>query len=119
MLYKDECPEFNGYNTAACREQKGNIMPKTTAVYLPLIDMTPSDPDTIMTALSRAQELTLKTGQEFVVFTCDLQLYRVALNVIWTYPDRFANVIMRLGGMHALMSFVGSYRYVDDRNWPE
>ncbi len=47
-----------------------------------------------MTALSRAQELTLKTGQEFVVFTCDLQLYRVALNVIWTYPDRFANVIM-------------------------
>ncbi len=118
MLYKDECPEFNGYNTAACREQKVNIMPKTTAVYLPLIDMTPSDPD-IMTALSRAQELTLKTGQEFVVFTCDLQLYRVALNVIWTYPDRFANVIYASGWDACFDEFRGLDRYVDDRNWPE
>ena len=55
--------------------------------------MTPSDPDTMMTALTQAQHRTHKTGQEFVVFTCDLQLYRVALHVLWTYPDRFPNVI--------------------------
>ena len=44
---------------------------------------------------------------QFVVFTCD-QLYRVALEVQWTYPERFSNVILRLGGMQSLMSFVGS-----------
>ncbi|KAG0714324.1 hypothetical protein GWK47_014367 [Chionoecetes opilio] len=70
--------------------------------------MTPSDPDTMMTALAQAQHLTQQTGQEFVVFTCDLQLYRVALHVMWTYPDRFPNVIMGLGRIHSLMSFVGS-----------
>ncbi len=108
VLSKPECPEFNGYNTAASREQDRSPKQKTNAVYLPLIDMTPSDPDTMMTAMTRAQQITLKTGQEFVVFTCDLQLYRVALYVIWAYPEQFSNVIMRLGGMHSLMSFVGS-----------
>ena len=77
-------------------------------MYLPLIDMTPSDPDTIMTSLKQAQEITSRCGQEFVVFTGDLQLYKVAVNILWAYPDQFGNVIMRLGGMHTLMSFVGS-----------
>lgn len=108
VLTKDRCPEFNGYNTANSRQQGVSVQPKTRAVYLPLIDMIPSDPDTMMTALAQAQQLTSKMGQEFVIITCDLQLYRVALHVIWTYPDRFSNVIMRLGGMHCLMSFVGS-----------
>ena len=45
---------------------------------------------------------------QFVVFNCDLQLYRVALEVQWTYPERFSNVILRLGGMHSPMSFIGS-----------
>ena len=31
---------------------------KTKAAYLPLIDMTPSNPDTIMTALHEAKRLT-------------------------------------------------------------
>ena len=51
---------------------------------------------------------TRNIGQQFVVFTCDLQLYRVALEVQWTYPERFSNVILRLGGMNSLMSFIGS-----------
>ena len=88
VLTKDRCPEFNGYNTANCRQQGVSAQPKTRAVYLPLIDMIPSHPDTMMTALAQAQQLTSKMGQEFVIFTCDLQLYRVALHVIWTYPDK-------------------------------
>ena len=42
-----------------------------------------------------------------MLFTWDLQLYKVTLDVKWAYPDRFSNVIPRLGGMHSLMSFVG------------
>ncbi len=108
MLTQEECPEFSWYNTAISRNQIHSLNSKTTPVYLPLIDMAPSDPDTMMTALSQAQQLTSDTGQTFTVFTCDLQLYRVSLHVMWTYPDHFKNVILRLGGMHALMSFVGS-----------
>ena len=76
---------------------------KTVANYLPLIDMIPSDPDTMM----QAKKFTENTGQKYVVFTCDLQLYRVALQILWVYPKKFQNVILRLGGMHALMSFIG------------
>ena len=43
------CPEFNGYNTKVIRESNAQLKPATTAVFRPLIDMTPGHPDTIMT----------------------------------------------------------------------
>ena len=64
-------PEFNGYNTRLNQEQGQLHKPKTKASYLLLIGMTPSDPDTMMTALSEAQRLTAQAGQDFTVFTCD------------------------------------------------
>jgi hypothetical protein len=74
---------------------------------MPLIDMVPSDPSTRMTAMQEAKKLTLKSGQNFTVFTADQQLYRVMLNVIWAYPEKFVEFIPGLGGMHMLMSFIG------------
>ena len=104
----DNCPEFNGFNTSVAREQGQALKPKTQVVYLPLIDMPPSDPDTIMTALQEAKRLTNERGQKKVVFTCDQQLYKVAVDVKWAYPNDFSDVILRRGGMHMLMSFVGA-----------
>ena len=104
----NDSPEFNGYNSRLCREQGRYPKPKTKAVYLLLIDMPPAHPDTIMTAMSKAQQLMEKIGQNFTVFTADQQLYRVAIEVQWAHPDRFQNLIPRLVGMHMLMSFVGA-----------
>ena len=104
----DNCPEFNGFNTSVAREHGHALKPKTQAVYLPLIDMPPSDPDTMMTALQEAKRLTNERGQKKVVFTCDQQLHKVAVDVKWAYPNDFSDVILRLGGMHMLMSFVGA-----------
>ena len=61
-----------------------------------------------MTALRHAQEITTKCGREFIVSTGDLQMNRVTVNILWAYPEQFGNIILRLGGMHMLMSFVGS-----------
>ena len=108
IILEENIPEFNGYNTRLHRDQNKPPHMKTKAVYLPLIDMVPSHPDTMMTALTKAQHLTSQIGQEFVIFTCDLQLYKVAQEVKWAYPKRFENVILRLGGMHSLMSFIGA-----------
>ena len=47
------------------------------------------------------------TGQDIVVFTCDQQLYKVAVNITWANPERFQNFILRLGGMHFIMNFIG------------
>ena len=108
VLTVDNCPEFNGYNTRLSRQQGHYCGPKTNAVYLPLIDMPPADPKTVMTAMSKAQKLTENTGQTFTVFTADQQIYRVAVEVQWVYPDLFQTLVPRLGGMHMLMSFVGA-----------
>ena len=101
-------PEYNGFNVRFARNQGHSTKPATTAIYTPLIDMTPSDPDTIMSAMLEAQRLTNKCGQAITVFTNDQQLYRVAVNVTWVYPHLFRNFVVRLGGMHFLMSFVGA-----------
>ena len=108
VINRIDCPEFNGYNPRLCHEQGRSPEPRTKAVYLPLIDMPPAHPDTIMTAMSKAQKLTQEIGQTFTLFTADQQLYRIVLEVQWTHPDLFPNLIPRLGGMHMLMSFVGA-----------
>ena len=92
VVQKPDCPEYNRYNGSKARNQGQSSMPKTKTAYLLLIDLVPSHPDTIMTAMAEAQRITAKAGQEFVLFTCDVQLYRVALDVKWAYPDSFLNV---------------------------
>ena len=100
-------PEFGGYNTKTCRDQVHAVKPATKVLYKPLIDMVPSDPSTILTAMYEAQKDTRETGQTFTVMTADQQLYRVMVRVMWAYPKLFETFIPRLGGMHMLMSFVG------------
>ena len=80
-------PEFNGFNTKVKRESKGEVKPRTVTMHTPLVDMVPHDPTTMMTAMVEAQHLTSAAGQAITVFTCDQQLYRVALNISWTYPE--------------------------------
>ena len=73
IVNTESCPEYNGYNTRIIRNEGASLQPKTKAVYLPLIDMTPSDPDTIKTALHETKRLTQERGEHN--FTSDQQLY--------------------------------------------
>ena len=85
------------------------MKPKTLISYRTLINRIPSDPTTMKTAMDEAQRLTRQLEQECTIFTADLQLYRVGLFVQWAYPDIFDyQFILRLGGMHFLMNFVGA-----------
>ena len=76
---ESSCPEYNGYNTQITREKGVAMEPKTQAVYLPLIDMPPSNPDTVLTALHRGKRLTKERGQKNTIFTSDQQLCKVAV----------------------------------------
>ena len=66
--------------------------------------MTPSNPDTMMSAMMEAQYLTNEHEQMFTVFTNDQQ--RVAVNITCIYPELFRNFKPQLGVMHTLMSFI-------------
>ena len=92
------------------REQGHAIIPKTRAVYLPLVDMIPSKPDTMLTVMVEVQRQINSCGQEYTIFTNDQQLYRVMVGITWSHPEIFTHFIPRLGGMHTLMNFVDSVR---------
>lgn len=108
ITHDSSTPEYNGFKTEMARKQGHTIKPATKAIYTPLIDMKPSDPDTVMTAMVESQRLTQQCNQLVTLFTVDQQLYRVAVDVLWAYPQKFKNIIPRLGGMHMLMSFIGT-----------
>ena len=128
-------PDFGGYNTLKLRKSESNgqddltkpvttnfeeyitkkqgktnskVNQKSTILYEPLINEKPSDPSTILTAMYDVEKATHQAGQSITVFTCDQQLFRVTLDIMWDDPDRWSDFIPRLGGMHWLMSFIGS-----------
>ena len=100
-------PEYSGYNTCYIHELAALKEKKTMAVYTPLVDLTPSDPTTIMTVMIETKRITNTTGQKHTIFTCDQQLYKFLVDIKWLYPEIFPNFIARLGRMHLLMSFIG------------
>ena len=107
IIMTENCPEYNGYNTRVLRNNNTPNRTKTCVIFQPLIDMNPIEPDTILSAMVLAQELSNKAGQNFAVLTCDQQLYKIAVQVQWNEPGRFRNLTIRLGGMHMTMSFIG------------
>ena len=81
--------------------------PKTKVYYRPLIDKTPSDPSTVLTAMHDTERISNDAGQEITVLTSDQQLYRVMVNIVWSNPTRWQLFVTRIGGMHWIMNFVG------------
>ena len=66
ILGPNSCPEWNGFNSHLNRADGHTIITATTCVYTPLIDMKPSDPDTMLTAMVQAERLVKSTGQDIV-----------------------------------------------------
>ena len=110
-------PDFNGYNCKQLRQSGCSLKPKSKVTFLPLIDKTPSDPWTILTVMLEAERIPVQAGQEFTVFTLDRQLYKVALDVIWSDALRWNHMIPWLGCMHWLMSFIGCVSVLMEKSW--
>ena len=77
-------------------------------LYLPLIDKAPAEHSTMMTTMVKSQKIAEKVGQQYVVFTADQKMYRVALHVNWENQTQLSNTHMLFGGIHILMTYCGS-----------
>ena len=108
VLTEPSVPDFAGYNTRKIRESGQLVQNETKVIYRPLINKMPSDPSTILTAMCDVESASERAGQQVTVFTCDQQLYRVTIDIIWDDPVRWKHFYPRIGGMHWLMSFVGA-----------
>ena len=98
----EDNPEYAGFNTKHVRESGVSLKPKNKTMYTSLIDMKPSDPSTIMTAMIEARRLTNLAN---TIITADQQIYRVMIDISWAYEGDFKDFIFRLGDMHLLISF--------------
>lgn len=106
VLFKANTPEYNGYNTRLCRESGMSPAPKSAVVYLPLINMKPTDPTTVLTSITRGIEVTRNSNQDILVLTCDQAIYKIVVDITFHQPELLTNVVPILGGMHFLMDFV-------------
>ena len=103
----DQQPEFSGFNTRVLRESGSSVQPKNKTIYRPLLGKNPSDPSTVLTAMLDSKRVVKEAGQDENVITADIQIYRIMVDLAWHCGEKLDDFVLRLGGMHMLMSFVG------------
>ena len=77
ILTQPSVPDFAGYNTKQMRESGQIMKTKSKSIFRPLINKTPSDPSTMLTAMRDIEDASHQAGQQVTIFTCDQQLYEL------------------------------------------
>ena len=78
---------------------------------LPFINLEPSNPSTIYTALCYAQKLCDDNNLRVCIVTFDQPLYQKASEIVAS-SNQLQTVVVRLGGFHLLMSYMGSIGHI-------
>ena len=101
-LLKPSFPNWSGYMASFSRE-------KTKAVsmvnFLPIIDLSSSDPNALFSLLSYISSQCDKLSVEETCVTFDQPLFVKAHEIV---SSKNMNIFVRLGGFHQCMSFLGS-----------
>lgn len=108
-----ELPGWNGYMekiTAHLPHEKSYIL------CLPFTNAPPSDFNTIYTVLLTAVEKTKLAKQTCCIVTFDQPLYFKARDIIASAEkgSDLSKIIVRLGGFHLLMSYLGALGFIMD-----
>lgn len=76
----------------------------------PFVNLAPTNPSTIYTCLLNAAEEAEKFGQSKIMVTFDQPLYSKACEMVLAASPSspLSHIIVRLGGFHLLMSFLGA-----------
>ena len=80
--------------------------PKTLVVFGPMINSPPAHPDTVLTTVLYLERTLNTFGMQYTHLSVDLQLYQIACLVQRNDPQCWINLILHLGIMHTLMSFL-------------
>lgn len=103
-------PSWNGFMRVV--HNTGEVRSSSTSVEaLPFINLNASDLSALYTALTYAQEECKRVGQKNCVVTFDQPLFAKASDIVEAVSPVMDNIILRLGGFHMLMSFLGCIGY--------
>lgn len=101
-------PSWTGFNHVVSTFESD----VTTVGHMPIIPSPADDMNTVFTVLAKCKAVSQKLDQTYTVITFDQALYCRAKEMVWSHPDEFQNVIIRLGGFHIAMNFmkaIGQY----------
>ncbi|CAH2218497.1 jg2186 [Pararge aegeria aegeria] len=87
---------------------------KSRILFLPFVNAQPSNYDTIYTVLNQARLKSSEIDQKHCFVTFDQPLYYKAREIIECCKHELTSVIVRLGGFHLLMSFMGTIGFIMD-----
>lgn len=80
--------------------------------FLPFVNAAPSDYSTLYTILKCASEMASKEGMKTCIITFDQPLYIKARDIIAAMNFLDIMMVVRLGGFHLVMSFMGCIGYI-------
>ena len=88
---------------------KGTYPGKSAIVFLPMIDMDPSNPTCVYSTLCYISDLAKKNNIT-PILTFDQPLWYKAMMIVESQPSfsPLKSFVLRLGGLHTQMSFLGS-----------
>jgi len=109
-----DIPGLSGWNGFMEDVTRDNPYEVTFVRYQPFINAPPNDYDTIFTALLTGVEESKSLNQVTCLVTFDQPLYLKARDILASRPadPALSNVVLRLGGFHLLMSFMGAIGYI-------
>lgn len=109
-----DVPGIPGWSGFMEQTTSGLPCDTTFVACLPFINVPPSDYNTIYTALLTSVEQCKSMNQQATVNTFDQPLYLKARFIVACLQGdpNFANVIIRIGGFHLLMSFLKAIGYI-------
>ena len=107
LLLSAERPAWSGLMQAV---HEGNHTGKSSVLFLPMIDMTPSDVTCVMSTLNFVSRHAKSHDILTPIITFDQPLWLKAFTIVNTEPadSEVRNVVVRLGAFHAQMSFLGA-----------
>ena len=107
LLFGNPRPSWSGMMQLV---HQGRHQGKSSVMFLPMIDMNPSDVTCVSSTLHFVSEHAKQHSIANPIVTSDQPLWLKAFNIIQTEPANsdLRKVIVRLGAFHAEMSFLGS-----------
>ncbi|KAK3924188.1 tRNA (guanine-N(7)-)-methyltransferase [Frankliniella fusca] len=108
-------PSWSGFMAAAMGAGEGSSVQVSGVQALPFINMVATNYSTLYTALLFAAKESWRYGQTQVFITFDQPLYSKAAEIVTSdLSGQLEGVVLRLGGFHLLMSFLGAIAHFMD-----
>jgi len=96
-------PGWTGHNTLL---QRGTIPQQSNIGYLPVIDASPTDLDTVDTILTHSIVIADKLELNEIVLVMDQAIYAKAQEIHWMNTTFMERLVLRMGEFHTAMAYL-------------